>query len=233
MNEHKLSARLQAIADLVPKNARLADIGSDHGYLPAWLVLNKKIPFAVAGEVVEGPYASARSLVASSNLQDKIDVRLGDGLEVITASDNIDVITIAGMGGSLIREILQRGQDTEQLTGQETLILQPNVGEYTLRRWLAKAGYGIIHEEILKEDDKIYEIIVAVKKSDACSYSQKELFFGPILLENQTEIFYEKWQKQLEKHQYILAGLKKAGQRDQEKISRTEEKIEWMKELLI
>lgn len=232
MNEHKLSARLQTVADLVPENARLADIGSDHAYLPAWLVLNGKIQFAVAGEVVKGPYESARSLVESSNLQDKIDVRLGDGLEVISAADEIDVVTIAGMGGSLIRDILQRGKDGAHLTEKEKLILQPNVGEVPLRKWLVKSGYHITHEDILKEDGKIYEIIVAEQGTEKISYKEKELFFGPHLLKSQSDIFKEKWHNELKKYNYILSGLKKAGQADKGKISETKKKIEWIKELL-
>lgn len=210
MNEQKLSKRLQTVANYVPSKARLADIGSDHAYLPAWLVLNQKITYAVAGEVVKGPFLSAKKLVENCNLQTQIAVRLADGLSAINEQDAINVVTICGMGGALIRDILEKGVQERALQGSERLILQPNIGEYSLRRWLMQHGYRIISEEILEEDAKIYEIIVAEKSPKVTYYTEKELIFGPILMQEKSEVFEKKWQSEKTQKEKILNSLKKA-----------------------
>ncbi|MFC0233169.1 tRNA (adenine(22)-N(1))-methyltransferase TrmK [Vagococcus entomophilus] len=210
MNEQKLSQRLQAVANYVPSKARLADIGSDHAYLPAWLVLNQKISYAVAGEVVQGPFLSAKKLVESCNLQAQIVVRLADGLQAISDQDAINVVTICGMGGFLIREILENGVQKGKLQGTERLILQPNIGEYSLRKWLMQHNYRIIAEEILEEDAKIYGIIVAEKDQRVVHYTEKELIFGPILMQEKSVVFKKKWQHEKVQKGKILKNLKKA-----------------------
>ena len=232
MNEQKLSKRLEKVASLVPEGAVVADIGSDHAYLPAWLYLNNKIQKAIAGEVVEGPYNSARSLVSSLGLDDKISVRLADGLEVLRAEDEVTAITICGMGGTLIRDILNRGQAKGHLRGTERLILQPNVGEPTLRRWLLSEGYEILSEDILEEDQKIYEIMVAEKTGINTSYDDKALLFGPFLGKQKGEVFEKKWQQQLEKYRYILASMEKAEQVDPAKMAEIKTKINWIEEVI-
>ena len=216
----------------VPLGARLADIGSDHAYLPTYLVLKQQIPFAVAGEVVRGPYESAKKQVAKKGLENQIIVRLADGLAAIHAEDQIDAISIAGMGGTLIRNILENGKQQGQLTGNETLILQPNVGEATLRNWLIRNDYEIRHEEILEENQKIYEIIVAIPSDRNLSYSKKELFFGPILLKERSLIFLQKWQKELTNKQRVLKELTKAQELPLEKIAEVKEQLQWIEEVL-
>lgn len=232
MNEQKLSLRLERVASFVPENAVVADIGSDHAYLPAWLCLSNKITKAIAGEVVKGPYESAVALVNARGLQDKISVRMADGLEVIKKEDQVTAITICGMGGSLIRDILDRGKNKGHLFGEERLILQPNIGEYSLRKWLQKESYHIEAEEILEEDGKIYEIIVAEKKESPTEYSEKELYMGPLLSQQVNPIYRKKWAFQLEKKETILTSLKKAKQPNLDKVREIQEKILWMKEVL-
>ena len=216
----------------VPLGARLADIGSDHAYLPIYLVLKQQIPFAIAGEVVRGPYESAKKQVAKNGLENQIIVRLADGLAAIHAEDQIDAISIAGMGGTLIRNILENGKQQGQLTGNETLILQPNVGEATLRNWLIRNDYEIRHEEILEENQKIYEIIVAIPSDRNLSYSKKELFFGPILLKERSLIFLQKWQKELTNKQRVLKELTKAQELPLEKIAEVKEQLQWIEEVV-
>ena len=232
MNEQVLSSRLMQVGKQVPLGARLADIGSDHAYLPIYLVLKQQIPFAIAGEVVRGPYESAKKQVAKNGLENQIIVRLADGLAAIHAEDQIDAISIAGMGGALIRNILENGKQQGQLTGNETLILQPNVGEATLRNWLIRNDYEIRHEEILEENQKIYEIIVAIPSERNLSYSKKELFFGPILLKERSLIFLQKWQKELTNKQRVLKELTKAQELPLEKIAEVKEQLQWIEEVL-
>ncbi len=231
MNEQELSKRLARVGSYVPQAARLADIGSDHAYLPVALMLNDQISFAVAGEVVKGPFQSAEKQVRKSGLAERIVVRLADGLDAIEADDRVDTVTIAGMGGTLIRSILEVGKQHKRLTGQERLILQPNVGEKTLREWLVQNEYTILAEEILEENKKIYEILVAEKQA-AVNYSQQELFFGPELLKRKGEIFNKKWQRELQARIHVLTQLEKAEEKPAAKIAEIQTQIDWIKEVL-
>lgn len=232
MNSENLSQRLKAVADYVEKGARLADIGSDHAYLPCHLADRGMIEFAVAGEVVKGPFKNAIKEVSHRGLKNKVAVRLGDGLDVIKTSDVIDTVVIAGMGGALIRDILEKGQKNNRLTGKETLILQPNVFEETVREFLMINQYKIIDEKILNENDKIYEVIKAVPSDIPVSYSKKELFFGPFLLEEKSDVFIYKWQQQLKTYTFILNQVKQSKQPDEQKINRLSEAIELIEEMI-
>jgi len=159
-----LSIRLAAIAARVPASSRLADIGSDHALLPVYLAEQGKLAAGIAGEVNPGPYEAARRQVRESGVEDRIEVRKGDGLAVL-APGEVDVITIAGMGGGLIVSILEAGAD--RLAGVRLLVLQPNVGEDQVRRYLLANDWLLAAEEILEEDGKIYEILTAERHPDA------------------------------------------------------------------
>lgn len=231
LNEQVLSKRLMRVGENVPQDAHLADIGSDHAYLPTYLMLKGKIKYAVAGEVVQGPYESALKQVAKNQLSHQIAVRLANGLAAIQPEDHISAITIAGMGGSLIRQILTDGLAQGQLRKEETLILQPNIGEMTLRQWLISEEYQICHEEILEENQKIYEIIVAIPNQKV-TYSEKELFFGPCLLKERNAIFIKKWTLDLENKKRVLAQLLQAQTPPKEKIEEVKKQIQWIEEVL-
>ncbi|MGM0293214.1 tRNA (adenine(22)-N(1))-methyltransferase [Enterococcus sp. AZ062] len=230
MNHTELSKRLETVGRFVPEAARLADIGSDHAYLPVALMLKGKIDFAVAGEVVKGPFKSAKRQVMKNGLSERIEVRLANGLDAIEKHDQISAITIAGMGGSLIRDILEAGRQNQRLSGEERLILQPNIGEKTLRTWLKENNYQIIAEEIIEENKKIYEIIVAEKKEQPIDYSEKELMFGPFLLEDKNATFSAKWQRELKQREVILEQLKNAS--EQNRYETIQQEVEWIKEVL-
>ncbi|ORN20456.1 tRNA (adenine(22)-N(1))-methyltransferase [Lentilactobacillus parabuchneri] len=132
MNSTHLSKRLQTVSDHVEPGSRLADIGSDHAYLPIYLAKNHIIDYGVVGEVAKGPLSNAISEITKENLLDVLHPRLADGLAAIEPDDQVDAITIAGMGGNLITHILEAGRD--KLSGNEKLILQPNVGEPVVKR---------------------------------------------------------------------------------------------------
>lgn len=232
MNSVNLSKRLEQVADYVTQGARLADIGSDHAYLPCYLAEKGEIKYALAGEVVEGPFNNALKEVRQKGLEDKIDVRLGDGLMVVEPEDEIDTITIAGMGGALIRSILEKGQQAGKFTGNETLVLQPNMFEETVRQYLMKNHYKIIAESILEENDKIYEIIKAVPTESPISYTKEECLFGPLLSKEKTDIFKDKWQQQLKTDEFILGQIEKSKQPDPDRVRDLKEEIELIKEMI-
>ncbi|HFI0795661.1 TPA: tRNA (adenine(22)-N(1))-methyltransferase TrmK [Streptococcus suis] len=223
--ETKLSRRLEAVASYVPQGARLADVGSDHAYLPLFLVEQGRIEFAVAGEVVQGPYQSALQNVEQADQSDKISVRLANGLAVVELADHITTVTIAGMGGRLIAEILEAGKD--KLGSVERLVLQPNNREDDVRRWLVAHDFQLVAEEILEENDKIYEILVAEKGN--VDLTADQLRFGPYLLEEQSATFQEKWLKELDKLTYALEQVPLERQADRSAIS---QKIQQIQEVL-
>ncbi|MEH7349671.1 tRNA (adenine(22)-N(1))-methyltransferase [Gottfriedia acidiceleris] len=234
MNEVNLSKRLKRVFDYIPEGTKLADIGSDHAYLPCYAVLNKRCTSAIVGEITEGPYNSARSTIRQSGLEGIVEARMGDGLEVLVPSE-VDVITIAGMGGSLISSILENGK--EKLQGVETLVLQPNIGAQQIRNWLDNEGYSLVEEDILEEDGKIYEILVASKSNPNSAYGEKkemELFIGPYLLKNKNDAFKKKWEHEKNNFERILTQLESAKQTEEsvQKIKEVEQKLEWIKEVL-
>ena len=234
LNELKLSKRLETVAHYIPEGFTLADIGSDHAYLPCYAYLNGIIPSGIAGEVVEGPYQSAMEQVQKTNLQHVISVRKGDGLEVISPGE-VDCITIAGMGGTLIQSILEAGK--KKLNGVKRLILQPNIGAKKIREWLLQNGWEITQESILEEDGRIYEVLVAEPGNPSAPYVhnlQAGLLVGPFLLEEKNEVFIKKWTHELSHWKKILTQIENAPRTDEnvEKINELQEKITIVQEVL-
>ncbi|MEH7505783.1 tRNA (adenine(22)-N(1))-methyltransferase TrmK [Neobacillus drentensis] len=212
MNTDKLSARLATVAKYVPKGARLADIGSDHAYLPCFLAKNEGIPFAIAGEVAVGPCQSAERNVLAEGLADTISVRMGDGLEVIQQGE-VDCITIAGMGGALIASILDNGK--EKLTTVKRLVLQPNISAISIRKWFIENNWELIDEEILEEDGKIYEILIGERGDPYKPYNTNldmGLLVGPFLVQKQDKTFKRKWTAEMKNWQRIYEALEGATQ---------------------
>lgn len=229
MNAKKLSERLKTVASFVKENTILADIGSDHAYLPCFLVHEGIISKAIAGEVVKGPFESAKKQVISEGLQENIDVRFGNGLEVISDEDNVQTITIAGMGGPLIASILESGK--EKLSTVDTLILQPNIHAKAIREWAIQEHWKIEQEVILEEHDKIYEILVL--KKGIMKLSDKELLVGPILSKEKSPIYLKKWSNELNEWQRIVNELSKIqGTEVHQKKEELESKIALVKETL-
>ncbi|MBD8190643.1 tRNA (adenine(22)-N(1))-methyltransferase TrmK [Pseudomonas fluorescens] len=230
MNEHTLSMRLERVAAQVPHGARLADIGSDHAYLPVALLRRGVIEAAVAGEVAATPFQAAERTVRENGLEQQITVRLADGLAAVQASDGITAISLCGMGGETIRDILEAGK--AHLNGLERLVLQPNGGEQPLRLWLMNNGYRIVSEELLHENRFYYEIIVA-ERAGPVSYTAEELYFGPLQLQARSPVFLAKWQRALRLKHQTLAGFEQAAQAVPEaKLQEISRQIRWITTLL-
>lgn len=222
----KISTRLREIADRLPSGCKFADIGSDHGLLPIYAIKQGIALSAVAGEVNEGPLEAARRGVLAHGVQDKIAVRKGDGLAVIEAGE-VDTITISGMGGALIASILADG--VTKLAGVKRLILQPNMAEAAVRRWLLEQNWLITDEVILEEDGKIYEIITADRHEEAVErnevlYAKRSLAIeitadwllelGPLLINKPNEVFFKKWNSEHNKLLRIYKSIKKASEKE-------------------
>lgn len=230
MNEHTLSMRLERVAANVPAGARLADIGSDHAYLPVALMRRGAITAAVAGEVAATPFHAAQRTVRDNGLEQQITVRLANGLAAIEPHDGITAISLCGMGGETIRDILESGK--VHLSGRERLVLQPNGGEQPLRQWLMDNGYSILSEELLQENRFYYEIIVA-ERTGPVLYSAEELYFGPLQMQVRSPVFIAKWQRMLRQKHKTLASFEQARQAvPPEKLQEIAQQARWITALL-
>ena len=236
MNELKLSKRLEIVANYIPEGAVFADIGSDHAYLPCYSILQGKSRGAIAGEITDGPYESAKSQVRKCDLSDSITVRKGDGLAVLREEDQVDCITIAGMGGSLISKILEEG--SEKLLNVTRLILQPNIHAISIRQWLVEKGWELVAEEIIEEDNKIYEVLVAEKGDPKRPYSnysfEAGLLLGPFLAKERSDIFLKKWSGELNHLRSIIHQLEQAGHtyENSEKFQELNKQVKLLEEVL-
>lgn len=218
-NSLKLSKRLQAIYDMVPQSNVLADIGSDHALLPIALVLNGKVTRAYASEVNEGPYEATVKNIEKHGVSNYVEAVLSDGISEL--GKDVNTVSICGMGGSLIADILEK--DINKLEAVTTLVLQPNNNEENVRIWLMNNGFEIVFEKLIEEDDRFYEIIKAVRGTS--NYSKEELFFGPVLLKEKSDIFVNKWNKQ---RNYLIGVMKNIN----DKESSNYKLLEYMVELI-
>ena len=189
MDAMHLSDRLATVAAYVPDGARLADIGSDQAYLRANLILNKRIKFAVAGEVAQGPLENAEQEINKHHLSDQLIPRLANGLAAIQPEDRIDTVVIAGMGGRLIQQILEAGSNATY----KRLILQPNIDVDAVRTWLQANQYQITDERVLLDDGHYYEVVVA--EPGTVEYDAMQLAFGPVNMVKNDSIWRQKWER--------------------------------------
>lgn len=208
-----LSPRLAAIARLIPNGARVADIGTDHARLPVCLVNTGRSPRVIATDLNEKPYQSACRQVLAAGVEKLVDVRKGDGLDVIRPGE-VEVIVISGMGGTAIQGILERSRGV--LAGVSRLVLQPMADAGSLRVWLAQNGWRLLDEELVKEDEKFYVIIAAEPGQESCRDGFM-LEIGPVLAGKCSEALIEYLEKIRGDYQRVLSGLTR---------SRTEQSME-------
>ncbi|MGZ0052902.1 tRNA (adenine(22)-N(1))-methyltransferase [Brevibacillus gelatini] len=236
MTSLTISKRLQTIARYCPEGARVADIGSDHALLASYLLVKGIASFVIAGELNEGPYQAAKKQIHTLQAKDRASVRKGNGLAVLEPGE-ADVVCIAGMGGQLIVTILEEGKS--KLEGVQRLILQPNVGEEAVRRWLLNQGWQLIAETILKEDGIIYEILVAERGVPTVPYENKDrpqedlLRIGPFLWEEKSAVLLEKWSNEAEKWQKVLGQLQRSDKPEAaRRIAEIEQEVKWIDEVI-
>ena len=168
MDTVKLTPRLQCVADCIKPCNILADIGTDHAYIPIYAIQNNIAKKSIAGDVVKGPLNIATDNIMSHGLGDKITPILANGLD---AANGADVIVIAGMGGKLICEILDANPEIAKAA--DYMIIQPMTCSYELRRFLHENNYEITDEKLAKEEDKIYNIMVVKNENIEYMYDEK------------------------------------------------------------
>ncbi len=170
----ELTPRLMAVAEKAGECDILCDIGCDHGYLPIYLVKNSLVKEAYACDVREGPLTAAKKNIRINGFEDKITTVLSDGLKEVS-DKSFDCITICGMGGILISEILSASEICAKKA--KKIILQPMTEVDYLRKYLFDNGFTIYDEEIARENERYYSII-CVKTGEEKEYDAFDLKFG-------------------------------------------------------
>ena len=202
----QLDSRLMAVADLVRKDKFFADIGTDRAYLPVYLVEKGIINRAIAADLRVGPLENAKETVVSHNLSDKILLRLSDGLDNFKENEAQE-IAVAGMGGLLISEFINR---TKWLKNRDVhLILQPMTHTEELRKALFDNGFVIDNEVVAKDGDKLYIVLSAYYYGDATAYTDLDLIVGrlPYNDDNLSKVYLNKI---FDKYNKKLIALKNA-----------------------
>lgn len=226
----KLSERLEKIASFVDENSKLADIGTDHGYIPVYLLKKKQIKYAIAADINKGPLENAKKEVITNNFENKVDLRLGNGLSVIK-KEEVDEVIIAGMGGVLISEILE--ESFEIVKSLKKLILQPMQAPFELRKYLYNKGFKILNEALVKEDFRIYEIIVA-KYEGKMEIIEDDIYYevGKKLVEKKDTLILEFINKKIEEYKKIIEKIEgKLGAEIEDRKRYCIHKIEKLEEL--
>ena len=214
----ELGARLKAIANQIGPYQSMADIGTDHAFLPVWLIQSGKIMAAVAGDVQTGPLEAAKRTVREAAIENKVAVRLGDGLRVVSPGE-VEVAVIAGMGGSTISRILQ--SSPEVVKNLRRIVCQPMTGAASLREWLLTNGWIIVAEDLVQEDDRLYEIIVA-EPGSAETVDALLLEIGPRLWRNRHPLLAEHLIRLRQQYLYRATAM---GKSRSEKVDRERQKI--------
>jgi len=212
--------RLSALAHQVPLGSRIVDVGTDHALLPIYLVENGSVSQAIATDVAEGPFQAAMANVLKHGLEEKISIRIGDGLAPV-APGEADVALIAGMGGSLAVQILSQ---TPAVTATLTrVVIQPMNAVELVRIFLRNHHYALVDEQVVFEDGRFYEVLTALTQrtvfaTELDAYesfpetpSQLELayYLGPLNLQRATPIFIQYAQHQLIRWQGIATSVQR------------------------
>ena len=205
----QLSLRLTAIADMVTEGNRLVDVGCDHGYLPVYLLLNNKIPGAIAMDVRKGPLSRAEEHIKAYGLENYIETRLSDGLDALTPGEG-DTLVIAGMGGPLMERILTQGKAVRDTFSE--MILQPQSDLPHFRHFIRAEGWEIEKEDMILEDGKFYPMmrVVPWETGDAVTYTKEEEWFGKLLLEGRHPVLEQYLHRELYIREKIAGQLMSA-----------------------
>lgn len=221
-----LDARLQTCADMVREGRPMADIGTDHAYLPIWLVKQARVPKAIAADVRVGPLQKAGFHVRRYGVERQVDTRISDGLELIFPNEADDIV-IAGMGGLLIAEIIGKApwlKDT-----QKYLILQPMTAAAELRAYLSEHGFAVVQERAVQDGEHIYTVMQAVYDPPHVQTGERFLQIGILQPDApQSRAYIERVCIRLQKR---VQGLQQSG-KEPEELMRIETILRELQDLL-
>lgn len=199
----KLSKRLQTIADFVKKGAVVADIGTDHAHIPIYLIKNNIISKAHACDINNGPLEKAKENINYYGVKN-IELRLSNGLEKLK-TDEADTVIIAGMGGELITDILEKGR--RFFESKRKFILSPHTKIDEVRKFLLSNGFEITKEDMCIDEGKFYTVMEAKYTENKEMYSEAELLYGKYLIENKHPVLLRFLKKEEEKYISILSNI--------------------------
>lgn len=233
----KLTERLKCLADQIEQNETMADIGTDHGFLPIYLWENEISPKVIMADISAGSLEKARCNCEELYPGVDFDLRLGNGIQILENGE-VDAVVIAGMGGKLMAQILE--EDMEKTRSIRKLIMQPRNGQGKLRYWLIKNGFSIVKESLVREGKYICEIITAVPEMvdnnisyeiDGCDKNSMEYETPPWIV-TAGELAEPFIQNKIKIEEYALNGILKAESVDEDREAVTRARIEYLKSLL-
>lgn len=199
----KLSKRLQTIADFVKKDAVVADIGTDHAHIPIYLIKNNIISKAYACDINKGPLEKAKENINYYGVKN-IELRLSNGLEKLK-TDEADTVIIAGMGGELITDILEKGR--RFFESKRKFILSPHTKIDEVRKFLLSNGFEITKEDMCIDEGKFYTVMEVKYTENKEMYSEAELLYGKYLIENKHPVLLRFLKKEETKYISILSNI--------------------------
>ena len=203
----RISKRLEQVAAFVPEGSRLADIGTDHGYVPIFLISEGKIDTALAMDVRKGPLARAGEHIREHGFQDQIETRLSDGLRMLQSGE-ADAVVMAGMGGELIIRIMEEGRHVWDTV--RTWVLSPQSDLDKVRRFLAAQGFQIAEEAMLKEEGKYYTVMRVIRGTMKDG-REIDYLYGNYLITAQNPVLFEYLNKEIRQAELIVEHLRRQG----------------------
>ena len=229
----KLTPRLKTIADEIKNGETMADIGTDHGFLPVYLWEAGICPKVVMTDISRGSLSKAAENCRSFYPDEEFDLRLGNGIEVLSYGE-VDSVVIAGMGGILMTEIL--GADLRKARSFRKLILQPRNRIGYLRWWLYSNGFSVSNEKLVREGKFICEVITAVPEERAVpgdlGPDDIEYEFPHKLIDYKNELTEEYLEKKLNLEKLILCSMSEGRQEEPAKLRRQSYRVEYIEYLL-
>lgn len=218
----KLSKRLQAVADLVTEGLVVADVGTDHGYIPIYLIETGKCKSAFAMDVNKSPLMRAREHIVESNLQGKIETRQSDGVKALKIGECQSVV-VAGMGGALTIRIMEEGE--EIFRSLQEFVLQPQSELDKVRHFLQEHNYSVIKEDMIFEDGKFYPMMKVInQKSD--NYNEMEFCYGKGLLQQRHPVLEKYLKKEIETKRQVLKHLEQeTGEHIEKRVAELEREL--------
>ncbi len=224
-----LNKRLLAISDSVIRGGAVADIGADHGLLTLFLLENHIVPRVIASEVKEGPFARLKQAIKPSPFSEQVDLRLGDGLEVL-APGEVATVIIAGMGGDNTAEILARRW--EHSSTYRRFIFQPMSKADVLRGGLSRQGWPILEEKLVEEQGRIYSIISSCSGDEPYALNLLELELGPIILRSDSPLRKRFLQNHMEKYRRVYRSLCQSETVAKKNLKEYEERITGLEDII-